>query len=355
MDFRIGGMFCMEMISMGMNTFHKDKGEDVRFYMSGRCALYACLCEIAAVDTKRIAYVPAYTCETVLASYEKAGYSLRFYDVDEYRLTPLFKEDDLQGVSVLGLCAYYGFSSYSRSIVQKCSQMGITILQDITHSPFSLDGYCPEADFYAGSLRKWMGIACGGVAIRKNGKFEIPAEAPDKDHLKGRYEAMGLRAKSLLMEDSTYDQKATGVFWETEMQLRQSFARQGSDERSAEILNRFDPADLVAKRRRNYQTVLDTLKESRQCRAVFPVLGETCCPSHFCFYSEDRERARRQLEEMGIKSTVYWPLPPQLKKLEAFPHSLYIYDHILSVQIDQRYGKDDMEYLGQSLSQLCRQ
>ena len=352
MNCRIGGMFCMEMISRGMNPFHKDKGEDVRFYMSGRCALYACLCEIAAADTKKIAYVPAYTCETVLASYEKAGYSLRFYDVDAYRLTPLFKEDDLQGVSVLGLCAYYGFSSYSRTIIQRCKQLGIVILQDITHSPFSLDGFCPDADFYAGSLRKWMGIACGGVAIRKEGKFEIPVDVPDQDHLKGRYAAMNLRAKTLLTKDSTYDQKATEVFWETEMQLRQSFAKQGSDARSAEILNHFNTEGLVATRRRNYQTVLDTLKESRQCRAVFPALGETCCPSHFCFYSEDREQAQRQLEEMGIKSTVYWPVPPQLQDLEAFPHALYIYGHILSVQIDQRYGKEDMEYLGKCLSQL---
>ncbi|AEV30857.1 hypothetical protein SpiGrapes_3110 [Sphaerochaeta pleomorpha str. Grapes] len=352
MTSRIGGMFCMERISKGSNTFLENKGDDVRFYMSGRCALYACLCEIRTLDTKKIAYVPAYTCETVLASYEKAGYSLRFYDVDEYLLTPLFKDTDLQGVSVLGLSAYYGFSSYSRSILQKCRQMGITILQDITHSPFSLDGYCPEADFYAGSIRKWMGIACGGVAIKREGKFEIPIDPPDQDHLKGRYEAMAFRAKALLTKDSCYDQKAYEVFWKTEMQLRQSFAKQGSDERSAEILNHFNAEGLVAIRRRNYQTVLDTLKESKQCRAVFPVLGENSCPSHFCFYSEDRERAQRQLEEMGIKSTVYWPLPPQLKNLEAFPHSLYIYDHIVSVQIDQRYGVTDMEYLGKSLSQL---
>jgi hypothetical protein len=348
----IGGMFCQERVSGEQQSFLQGRGNDLRYYMSGRCALYACLCEIRAYDAKKVAYVPAYTCETVLASYEKAGYSLRFYDVDENCLTPIFQEEELKEISLLSLCAYYGFSSYDRSFVKKCKQLGITILQDITHSLFSLDGYCPEADWYAGSLRKWMGIACGGVAIRKIGKFQQTMDKPDEQHLKGRYLAMEYRAKALLKADSSYDQKAYEVFWETEMGLRQSFGRQGSDELSREIVNHFDAANLFATRRRNYQIVLDNLNQSNQCRAIFPTLNGVSCPSHFSFYTEDRQKAQEQLQEMKIKSTVYWPLPPQLKNPEEFPHALYIYDHIVSVQIDQRYGRMEMEYLGKCLSQL---
>jgi hypothetical protein len=352
MKSRIGGMFCMERISKESNAFLENKGDDVRFYMSGRCALYGCLCEILAHDTKKVAYVPAYTCETVLASYEKAGYTLRFYDIDEHLLTPLFHEEDIEGVSILALCGYYGFSSYDREFVQVCKQKGITILQDITHSPFSLDGFCPEADFYAGSLRKWMGIACGGVAIQKKGTFLQPMDKVDEQHLKGRYLAMESRAKAIHTGNVFFDQKAYEIFWQTEMGLRQTFGKQASDSLSKEIINHFDVETLVASRRRNYQIVLDNLTESKQCRVMFPILGESSCPSHFCFFSEDREKAQRQLEGMGIKSTVYWPLPPMLEDPQAFPHALFIYDHICSVQIDQRYGKEDMEYLGKSLSSL---
>lgn len=47
--------------------------------MSGRCAIYYALEDIMLTDHKRIAYVPIYTCETVLAPFKKAGYKLLFF------------------------------------------------------------------------------------------------------------------------------------------------------------------------------------------------------------------------------------------------------------------------------------
>ncbi len=354
MAYRIGGMFTLEQQGRDETRFLQDIGADIRAYMSGRCALYGCLEEIRATDTTCKAYVPAYTCETVLSSYEKAGYKLCFYDVHPEKLTPLFKEEDLADVSVLGLCGYFGFSSYDKAFVRNARELGITILQDTTHSIFSLDGHCPDADYYAGSVRKWMGIASGGIAIKKNDKFSLPMVPPDESHLKGRYLAMQYREQAVKTGDSYYDTRASEVFWETEMRLRQIFDAYRSDKLSETILTYFNPTALVAKRRENYQALLDNLLESEQCKAIFPSLDDATCPSHFCFYSYDREQAQRQLETMGIRSTVYWPQPPMLIHPEQMPHSAWIYDHIASVQIDQRYGKEDMEYLGRSLSNLRR-
>ncbi len=156
------------------NGFLKDIGSDLHYFMSGRCALYACLLDAKSNNENKIAYIPAYTCETVFASYEKAGYTLRFYDVDDHELTPLFKEEDLQGVSVLNLCGYYGFSRYDEQFLKLCKDQGIIIIQDTTHSIFSRDGHSPPcADYWAGSLRKWVGVACGGGVggIKKEGFF----------------------------------------------------------------------------------------------------------------------------------------------------------------------------------------
>ncbi|HAF84841.1 MAG TPA: hypothetical protein DCG32_00405 [Sphaerochaeta sp.] len=124
------------------------------------------------------------------------------------------------------------------------------------------------------------------------------------------------------------------------------------DAESEEILSHYNPNPLFSKRRNNYQTVLDNLVESDLCRAVFPSLDNSSCPSHFCFYSSNREQAQRQLEHMGIQSTVYWPLPPMLKNPKEMPQASWIYESIVSVQIDQRYDEKTMEYLGKSLSCL---
>ncbi len=352
MNYRIGGMFTLEPQSKGEQRFLQNIGTDMRHYMSGRCALYGCLKEIRATDTKRKAYVPAYTCETVLSSYEKAGYDLSFYDVDRERLTPLFKEEDLQDISVLGLCGYFGFSSYDKAFVHFTKDQGITILQDTTHSIFSLDGHFPDADYYAGSVRKWMGIASGGISIKREGKFSLPMIPPEETHLKGRYLAMQYREKALNTDAGFNNKQASDVFWETELRLRQMFDAFQGDAQSEAIIINYDPKPLFARRRNNYQIVLDNLQESEQCRAIFPSLDDASCPSHFCFYSKNREQAQKQLEKMGIRSTVYWPQPPMLKHPNQMPHAAWIYDHIASVQIDQRYEETAMKYLGKSLSSL---
>ncbi|PKL13619.1 MAG: hypothetical protein CVV52_05220 [Spirochaetae bacterium HGW-Spirochaetae-8] len=354
---RIGGMFPLEHPSSQRTDFLQGYGADTRYYMSGRCALYACLLDIAssenlATDSPRIAYVPAYTCETVLASYQKAGYALRFYEISTTELTPVFRKADLQGVSVLNLCAYYGFSRYDEAFLQECKRRGITIIQDTTHSLFSQDGHSAYADYYAGSVRKWMGIACGGVAIKREGTFSNGSLASDPDHLQGRYRAMQYRAKALASDDPHFDEKASEVFWETELRLRQMFDAFGSDAASIDILTHFDPAPLVARRRENYQTVLRHYKRSSQCQAVFETLDDSACPSHFTMYSEDRERAQKTLEELGIRTTTYWPLPPMLPQPQLYPQASWIYNHVFSIQIDQRYTAMDMEYLGKALARL---
>ncbi|NLE14305.1 MAG: hypothetical protein GX626_00365 [Spirochaetales bacterium] len=352
MGMRIGSMFPLQEIGEKPSSFFSDRGFDVQYFLSGRCALYACLLDCGAADERKMAYVPAYTCETVLASYVKAGYGLRFYDVDTDELRPHFNYEDLENVSVLNLCGYNGFSRYDKAFLLACKRRNITIIQDTTHSMFSNDGHYEGADYYAGSVRKWLGIASGGVAVKKSGSFSIQPLAADEEHLKGRYKAMEYRKLAIKTGKDSYNELASSVFWETEMRLRRMFDAFASDEKSTNILNNLDPAQMIAKRRANYQTVLDSLQPSSQCRPIFPSLDDVTCPSHFSFYSENRAKAQQQLEQQGIKSTIYWPLPPMLTNKEQYQHASYIYDHVASVQIDQRYSREDMEYLGKELSSL---
>ncbi len=352
MAIRIGCMFTLQEIGGKPSSFFLDRGSDVQYFLSGRCALYACLLDCPTTMERKLAYVPAYTCETVLASYVKAGYALRFYDVDTEELKPCFKAEDLQDVSVLNLCGYYGFSRYDNAFLHECKRRNITILQDTTHSMFSTDGHHLDADYYAGSVRKWFGIASGGVAIKKQGSFSIQPLRADEEHLKGRYKAMEYRKLAIKTGKDSYNELASSVFWETEMRLRRMFDAFESDEKSITILNNLDPTQMIEKRRANYQTVLDSLHPSSQCQPIFQSLDENTCPSHFSFYSENRAKARQQLEQKGITSTVYWPLPPMLTNKEQYPHASYIYDHVVSVQIDQRYSREDMEYLGTILTGL---
>lgn len=83
---KIGGMFHYEPstpIENGYFSSISSPNDDLAFTMSGRCGIYYCLQEIACHDMRKVAYVPLYTCETVLAPFEKAGYQLKFYELDQ--------------------------------------------------------------------------------------------------------------------------------------------------------------------------------------------------------------------------------------------------------------------------------
>lgn len=329
------------------------EGGELAFMMSGRCAIYYALQEIMENDRKRVAYLPVYTCETVLAPFEKAGYQLLFYDIDR-TMTPVFDPTVPDQISVLCICGYYGFCNYDRDFVQLCKNRNIYIIEDTTHSIFSRDGVDPCCDYIAGSMRKWLGVASGGFAIKCRGKFSRPRLKPDPAHLAMRIAAMlekdawsGSEAPAATPKLSA----AAAVFWEAEMMLRRSFDAFDSDPDSIYIMNHIDAESLRQKRRDNYRYLLEHLIPRPDLTPVFPVLPPETVPSHFTLYTEKRPQIQEYLTAHGISSTVYWP-EHQLVNLSRYPGAGYIYSHVLSIPCDQRYDLPEMQYICDRLNQI---
>lgn len=157
---KIGGMFHYEPstpIENGYFSSISSPNDDLAFTMSGRCGIYYCLQEIARHDTRKVAYVPLYTCETVLAPFEKAGYQLKFYELDQ-DLHSIFDTSVIDEISVLSLCGYYGFCNYDHDFVKACKEKGVVIFEDVTHSMLSTDGIDPLCDYFAGSFENGWGL-----------------------------------------------------------------------------------------------------------------------------------------------------------------------------------------------------
>ncbi|AEF84041.1 hypothetical protein TREPR_0710 [Treponema primitia ZAS-2] len=353
----VGGMFGLE--DAGAYPGEKQDireilgGEDLRFCMSGRCAIYYCLRDFMQGDTKRVAYLPAYTCETVIAPYKKAGYALRFYDVSPDRLTPIFDRDLIPHISVLGLCGYYGFSFYDPEFVRECADAGVGIIQDLTHSIFSADGIDERADYTAGSLRKWMGIPSGGVAVKRHGHFSQSLLPPEGEHVRGRLECFEEQGRVLAHSPGATEERVSEIFWATEMRLRQIFDAFESDELSERIMTQYPYRELIERRRGNYAAVLSRDPFSDAVYPVFSELGEGVCPSHLALYSPDREKVREVLAGEGVKTTVYWPFHGEVN-LADYPGADYIYSRIFSVSLDQRYSAEEMTQVCEALKKIAR-
>jgi hypothetical protein len=353
---RIGGMFCLEDITgpenTGGGTYLDVLGKGgVRLCMSGRCALYYCLLDLRPEDKKRVAYLPAYTCETVIAPYKKAGYSLCFYDVAPENLTPRFDHGLIPRISVLALCGYYGFSSYDRNFVKECADSGVTVIQDITHSAFSSDGIEERAAYIAGSLRKWIGIPSGGIALKRRGEFTVPLLPPETEHIAGRLACFEEQRRLASGEAGASEDRVNALFWKTETRLRGIFDAYESDDISKKIIERCPYRELIRARRENYRYILERNPFNREAVPVFPELPDEVCPCHLALYAENRAETLSVLAEHGVKAAVYWPFHGEIK-LSDFDGAAYIYDHIYSVPVDQRYSAADMSYLCDALSAL---
>ena len=99
---------------------------DLRFLMSGRCANYLALEDFKKQQPHPVAYVPLYTCETVIDPFVKAGYELIFYDFTK-DMIPIFDESVLDKIHLISICGYYGFSGYDREFLKKCEERGICL------------------------------------------------------------------------------------------------------------------------------------------------------------------------------------------------------------------------------------
>lgn len=334
----IGGMFPLETAMEAENGFFTRMTPpegDLVFMMSGRCGIYHCLRDFAARDRRKVAYVPIYTCETVLSSYVKTGYELEFYEVDR-SLRCVFDPAVLDRISLVSLCGYYGFCAYDRDFLVKCRERGICILEDVTHSVFSADGIDPLSDYVAGSFRKWLGITCGGFAMKRCGKFAVDTLSVDPEHLALRKAAI--------------ETGGNDVFWEGEMLLRRMFDSYASDAESEYILRHADFDALIRRRRANYAAILSGLATTLNgLTPVFPALTPEAVPSHFVLYAEDRDDFRAFLSARDIRSTVYWPVGPQVS-LEGHDTARYIYDHIVAIPCDQRFDAQDMARVAQALN-----
>lgn len=339
----IGGFFPYEEMQEEENGYIDlvcpDAG-DVRHLMSGRCAIYLCLQDSLLSDPKKAAYLPAYTCETVSGCFVKAGYKIYYYDVDEH-LTPIFDESLIGEISFLLICGYYGFSTFDLDFVKRCRSRGITVMQDTTHTAFSPNGACPEVDYIAVSLRKWMGVTSGGLAIKKNGVFKVSPLPADTEHLEIRKRALSTRQKYEKSGDEVLNKESADAFWKAEWMLREIFDMQEGDEDSLYRIKHYPLAQAIEKRRENYAYLLEHLPENPAVRPIFPTLPEDSCPMFFAFLCDDRESLMAHLAANQIPPKVYWPVPPFIH-IEEYPHAQYIYEHIMSISCDQRFDLDDM-------------
>ncbi|WHX60515.1 DegT/DnrJ/EryC1/StrS family aminotransferase [Peribacillus frigoritolerans] len=288
--------------------------------------------------------LPTYICDSVIFPFIEQGYSCYFYNINDDLSPNIESIKSYNNIGIFIHMGYYGFSSNSNllNVLKNFKNQSVIVLEDITHTLFSSFKRFEENDFYVGSIRKWLGLPSGGFIASTERKLNRPLLTNDV-FTKLRTEALSSKGEYMKTSDENLKDLFLNQFSRAESLLDKDVAPYSIDGLSMNLINLLDADELVRKRTINFTTLSEGLKSISYLNPIFKKNTENICPLFYpVMIKKDRDSVRKKLVEEKIYCPVHWPIPNQIKDRDL-ESTLGIYNNILSIPCDQRYGINEME------------
>lgn len=323
------------------------KGES--YVSTCRSAIGICLDTLSL--ERKVALLPAFTCESVLGPFLKRGYEVHPYpigrDLNIHWDSFSAKVKEINPAVIL-VHSYFGFNSMDelRDAVDDLRKDGTIIIEDMTQSMFS-KCFPLLSDFHVGSIRKWMPIPDGAFVT-------VPYSCSEADTELEIAKLKALTEKGNWIINGVGDKAEFRKNFSKAEHILDSRERPYSMSSASREIYAATDIELMRKTRwANYKyleneiTRFTKLKEN--LKVIFTIKNEDVCPFHFPIYVEsNRKELQQYLAQNDIYATIIWGCPDEfVEKINE--DARYIYDHILCFHVDQRYGIDDMKRIVDTL------
>lgn len=311
----IGGYFGLEQL-VG-NGYHKN----LIALNTGRNAL---LYLIKAKNIRKL-HIPYYLCNSISYMLKKQGFDFEYYNINA-NFNPIFDKEPCEN-EYLFIVNYYGQLDNDRVTCLKDKHRNIIL--DNTHAFFQkpIDGI---DTIY--SCRKFFGVPDGAYLSTDSildERLEADISKDRMTHILGRFEGTASDYYSSFREND--------VSFKFEPLKYMS-------KLTKNILGAIDYEKVKKIRDENYAYLNNKLKTSNKLQLVTPKGAFT-----YPFYLENGIDIRKKLVEKKIYIPMLWP-----NVLKDTPEVSLEYEYaanILPLPCDQRYGKDDMEYMLEKIYQ----
>lgn len=343
----IGSDFWQFDVKDGENTFWwETEGYFYEFFKSGRNAIKA-LCQILNMTNKTV-LLPIYTCESVICPFVEEGWKFCFYNVTkelQIDVDSLERAFNAVHPDVIFFHGYFGFDTTRSAVdaLKSCQNKGCILVEDIT-SNFLSDNRTDFADYYISSLRKLFAIPDGGILV---GKTELPSlKIADASKLMVEKAVLAYDAKSSYFIAPSKEKKLQfkNLYTEFHNEIEINDKLYCMSLKSKEIIKRIDIEKIREKRQNNYKQLYDVLWD---IKSIVPVLG--ICTDNITplflpiYYDGNRAELQSFLADNDIYCPVIWPEPSQIVIRDDITRK--IYENMLCIPIDQRYGVDEMNWI----------
>lgn len=304
---------------------------------SGRSAIRV----LKKVIKPGVVLLPCYICDSIIQSFGET-FSVVFYKIDEDFSVDRedFERKLKDEVSVVYIMHYFGQlqdKGFLEYIKESKSQYGFTVIEDTTHSIFTKSKTI--GDYCICSLRKWFPIMDGGVlysdeelpgilmegVLPKNPSIKLEAMILKKLYIEGKLDNNGLYRRIFEEEEDKL------IFQQTVFQISLL---------SKCLLKYFSVGELIRRRKENYR---ELQKEISKLGVELVLRGNEFVPLSCPIYIGNRDDFRNYLIKNNVFCAIHWPLEGTV--LEGDEKAMQMSGHIISLPIDQRYGREQMQYL----------
>lgn len=329
----------------------KELGNTI-YLRSGREALLYVATLTKLAGTRPVILFPAYCCWSMSAPFEKAGWKIVYYRLNEDLTVDI---DFLIGLmrkchpyAVLTM-NYYGSASTNSAVKAiKAQDQKCLVVEDFSHCTFSIKQiFNQSVDYYVSSIRKSIGICDGAVVISQ---FPLDESIIGKEEtalsdlryhsqiLKGEYAfSKNENDKKLFLREI---REGEGILNDFEMILPMTG-------RAQRMLKTINSKSIVYARRENFKHLYEVLKDKiRMPKGIERAFDGA--PFSLPILMDNRDELQSVLAQKGLYAPVLWPLCDEARRV--CPVSAQMSDKMLSIPIDQRYDYDDMEDIAQIIT-----
>ena len=300
--------------------------ENTHWFLSGRSALECILADIQKHNRVRSVAMPAWCCDSMVKPFVDVGIRVCFYSVhiENHRLVQDLSQ--IADCDILFKMDYFGYD-----VCEKTANFSNICIQDMTHSIFSSKS--EPSDYVFGSLRKWAGFYTGGFGWG----FDLPDLPQNTEYIALRKAAM--KEKNSYISGASNDKTYLDMFAQAETILEHCEPALACDQDIA-AAKHLDVDFIKNRRRANAKQLLDAFSDI----VLFKELQPQDCPLFVPILVPNgkRDELRKFLIQNKIYCPVHWPLTKYQQPTEQ---SLILYRDSLSLVCDQRYSKEDMDRL----------
>lgn len=339
----IGGEFWSDKIIFN-NKADNFKNLNATFLSGGQSAIQFIIENIRFKDDEYI-LVPAYLCPTILYNFKNKNIRFVFYEINEdlsIDLESIKSKIDGYKVRALFFIDYFGFYHNQETIdfLIEVKKRGIVLIEDAVQMFWFSKMNKFIGDYIFNSYRKFLPIdgsivlsnECGKVPSSKDNYYKLIKKARLK---KTKYIKFNIGTEEEFLK--LFDEANKAYY------IREEVI--GMDNEDKRLLNKVNYKLIKERRINNYKYLYDNIEENDNVKILFnKKLLTDNVPLGFPILISNRDFIRSTLKKHSIYCPVHWDLREE-EWTNNFEKSKMISNRILTIPIDWRYDKNDMDYL----------